>query len=275
MNREDIRYYFGALRNAWMVIKLIRNFPRFWANRLGWLHEPETVYTLWSGLKIKIRNGTTDFYILREVLGRQEYFQAGLSIGSTDTVVEIGGHIGLFTVAAARRAVQGRVLVFEPNPENCRLLRENICLNNFSHVTVVNKAVAAETGRRTFYLDRANTGGHSLYQSPEAGQSLTVKSISWSDVRREYGIKHVAYLKMDCEGAEHEILTTFTADDWPAMAQIALETHVVGNRSGDVIEQMLQQHGFEVQRRRASQVEAVSSGAMGGTGYLLLARRKG
>ena len=72
-------------------------------------------------------------------------------------VYDIGANIGFFTVIAARLVgPHGRVLAFDPLPENVRWLRHNIALNGFEHVDVIEAAVGAE--ERTARLAEAEAG---------------------------------------------------------------------------------------------------------------------
>jgi precorrin-6B methylase 2 len=64
-----------------------------------------------------------------------------------DRVVDVGAHVGYFTLLAARLCgPNGRVFAFEPHPDNFRLLERNIRENGAENVTAVRKAVADRAG---------------------------------------------------------------------------------------------------------------------------------
>jgi hypothetical protein len=64
-----------------------------------------------------------------------------------DVVVDLGAHVGYYTLLAARRVgPEGRVFAFEPNPDNFRLLVKNIESNLYSNVIPVQKAVSNGRG---------------------------------------------------------------------------------------------------------------------------------
>jgi FkbM family methyltransferase len=65
--------------------------------------------------------------------------------------VDVGAHIGLYTVTAAR-ATKGRVLAFEPNPLARAQLAENVRLNGCTNVAVVPKAVAGAARRALLHV---------------------------------------------------------------------------------------------------------------------------
>src|SRR5471030_1335956 len=55
-----------------------------------------------------------------------------------DTAIDVGGNAGFFTMlGAALVGSSGHMLSFEPDPANCARLRQNIALNSFGQVTLV------------------------------------------------------------------------------------------------------------------------------------------
>src|SRR4030042_4007070 len=80
-----------------------------------------------------------------------------------DTVVDIGAHIGYYTLLAARIVGDtGKVYAFEPDPANHDVLVGNIKLNGFQNVVTVRKAISDKNGQIELYLNEKNTGGHSI-----------------------------------------------------------------------------------------------------------------
>jgi FkbM family methyltransferase len=116
-------------------------------------------------------------------------------------VVDVGAHLGLLTLVAARAGAE--VIAFEPNPRTLPFLRDNLMRNGLAdRVTVVERAVAAEPGRRTFFLD---VGGDtsSLHRHAGSRDEVTVQCAVADDV---IGERVVDAMKIDVEGAELEAL---------------------------------------------------------------------
>jgi FkbM family methyltransferase len=69
-------------------------------------------------------------------------------------VLDIGAHLGLFTLLAAARVGQaGRVYAFEPDRRNARAMRRSLTRTELSsRVTLVEAAAGAEAGKRDFHL---------------------------------------------------------------------------------------------------------------------------
>jgi FkbM family methyltransferase len=177
-----------------------------------------------DGLRFTVRRSTwADESIIRHVVENHEYHPPGYEIGPDDLVIDVGANIGTFSVGAARAAVNGWVLAYEPEPENFALLRRNLDRNRCRNVTPVRAAVADATGTRTLRVNADSSGGHALRSDGEPG--LTVASVSLKAIFDEYRVERCDYLKLDCEGAEYEILYGLPADYFRRVRRIALEYH--------------------------------------------------
>jgi FkbM family methyltransferase len=122
-----------------------------------------------------------------------------------DVVVDLGAHVGYYTLLAARRVgPEGRVFAFEPNPDNFRLLVKNIDLNFYSNVIPVQKAVSNETGEAELFLQGGAT--HSLFRKSEnSNKSVLVQTTSLDEYFQtiEQRLRsRITLIKMDIEGAE-------------------------------------------------------------------------
>lgn len=114
-------------------------------------------------------------------------------------VADVGGCFGAFAVVAA--ADGGVVRSYEPNPSNHRLLVKN--LEPFPGAEAFNCAVTAD-GRSVQLYTSANSYPGSDCIMPKRGRTLTgsASSIAFSEIL-EWDPE---ILKIDCEGAEFELL---------------------------------------------------------------------
>ncbi len=116
-----------------------------------------------NGFKIRIRRLTCDERFVQNIIINHDYTPPGFEIHDTDTVLDIGGNIGTFSLPASRSASKGKVFSFEPNAENYGLLLQNLALNRTQNVVAVNAAVAAKKGQIRLFT--AKEGGfHSLLE---------------------------------------------------------------------------------------------------------------
>lgn len=214
------------------------NWHSFYLNYFGPEGE-EVVYSTRSGLKLRARAKTDDRFILSEVYGFEIYTK-NLGIGDEDVVVDIGGQAGYFTCYAAGKTI-GTVYSFEPSSDNFELLTRNVEENRLENVEKYNKAVAGETGERELGLSY-KTGAHGLNR--ESGEVEKVETISFDDLIELTG--YVDFMKVDCEGAEHEILENASQESLGKVKKIAMEVH--GDQENIV--ELLEEAGFRVDYER-------------------------
>jgi len=123
-----------------------------------------------------------------------------------DAVVDIGANIGYYTLIFAKLVKnKGRVIAFEPEPNNFKLLEKNLEINGYKNVDINQKAVSSNTGRTTLYLDETNLGGHTMGKKIPNQKSIEIDSIKLDDYFKNYDRK-IDFIKMDVEGAEMEAI---------------------------------------------------------------------
>jgi FkbM family methyltransferase len=128
-----------------------------------------------------------------------------------DIVVDIGAHIGFFTMQmGALVGPLGRVYAFEPLDANADLLERSIEENRFGDRVIFQRAaVGAVTGGGvlTFPRETLNTGGAYLLREGRAPLTGNLKKsvtvVCLDDVVTE---RPVRLIKMDVEGAEPQVL---------------------------------------------------------------------
>ena len=119
-----------------------------------------------------------------------------------DTVIDIGANIGYYTLIFARLVGdRGRVVAFEPDPDNFDLLARNVAANGYENVTLVRGAVAARAGMLRLYRSATNDGDHRTYDVRDGRTSVEVEAVRldeyWTADRGT-----VDLIKMDIQGAE-------------------------------------------------------------------------
>lgn len=127
--------------------------------------------------------------------------------------VDVGANIGYFTVLLGTLVgPEGRVLAFEPDPDNYALLERNIERNGLAgRVVPVRAAVTDAEGARTLYRDVRYHGAHSLADANVAARSrriaVEVPSVTLDSAVRGAGFDgRVGFLKIDVQGAEGLVL---------------------------------------------------------------------
>jgi FkbM family methyltransferase len=120
-------------------------------------------------------------------------------------VLDIGAHIGYFTLLAARAVgPTGRVYSFEPDPDNYRFLCHNVALNGMEGVvTTVPKAVADTSGIRPFVADTKHSVVSSFLREGRSDSAMPVECTTVDDFLDG---REIDVVKLDVEGAELEAL---------------------------------------------------------------------
>ena len=79
------------------AIRVLKNWHLYPLVYYGLVKNEHVIFETKSGLKIKIRTNSTDIMAFTHVWLIEEYSNPGFELHNTDTVVDIGAHIGLFT----------------------------------------------------------------------------------------------------------------------------------------------------------------------------------
>ena len=123
-----------------------------------------------------------------------------------DVVVDIGAHVGLFTLRAAKKV--RLVVAIEPHPLNYRLLTLNVALNKLENVIPVKLALSHYSGKAKLYVGKGS-GTHTLKGKPqqlESGDTIEVKVETLDRLVNELRLDKVSFIKIDVEGAELDVL---------------------------------------------------------------------
>ena len=125
-------------------------------------------------------------------------------------VLDVGAHIGLVTLPAARMASEGRsVYAFEPASANIRHLRSHVARNKVSNVVVVDALVGAEDLESVrFFEDPNKANGQNaqvIKKSAAAFVASHKRQVTLDRFCKTRGL-HPEIIKIDVEGAEVGVL---------------------------------------------------------------------
>lgn len=152
-----------------------------------------------NGIKFLYRENTSDLKTFEEVIGRDVYRKKGMKIENGEHWYDCGGNVGAFTLLAC--SLGAKVTVFEPDPNNCKMIEQNLKLNGFSAQIICAGLVHNDTKKANLYVgNNGNVWRNSMYKNWN-GKGVKVDCINFDE-----SIPNGACVKIDIEGAEMPIL---------------------------------------------------------------------
>ena len=154
---------------------------------------------------------------ISDVIARGEVFDAHILkimralVAEGDTFIDVGANIGWFSVIGSRLVgAGGRVLSFEPSPQNMALAEKSVARNGCRNVTLFRAALGSEKRQARLFLSGDNQGDHRLAGSPLGRDFLEVDVIPLDDVLErlvpldDHG---AVFAKIDTQGSETAVLS--------------------------------------------------------------------
>lgn len=164
--------------------------------------------------------------IFKEIFVNKVYNQGNVKINEGDIVFDIGANVGVFSLfASVIKNVQ--VYSFEPHPKNFEILLNNVTQNNIENVKCFDFAIGLNNEQR-FLIEGNIAGGHKFLYDKESDISeglLKVKTVTLLTIMEELDIDKIDFLKLDCEGAEGEIIKSLGAEGLSRVNKLAIEFH--------------------------------------------------
>jgi FkbM family methyltransferase len=236
--KEELKASFQNWRLPLVLGSLAHRLRRFPGLR-AWLLDRE--------LRLRTRRGPVLVARLRDlggpidVFGHAEYDLAGIDWPAARFVVDLGAHVGSFSLWAAG-AAPCRVHAFEPNPATFELLRRNLAADP-DRLRCTRAAVAGSAGTRQLALAE-----DSAANAIDPGGDVTVASVTLGEALAQAGFPQVDVLKMDIEGAEYEVFEQLAPRGLDGVGAIVLECHRGPGASPERLAARLAEVGFHVER---------------------------
>jgi len=185
---------------------LLKTYP-VWSSVMPGFYYPFKLEAGWVYLNIKESR-----MMLQRALGcyeesKHQAFRQFLRPGAT--FVDVGCNKGDFTLLASRLVgPEGRVLAFEPHPENCRWIRKSIAKNEYRNINLYEMALSDVDGAAQLHLGE-KSGFHTLL----AGKPQREKGTIEVQTRRLDALlaelhfdRPIDAVKIDVEGADMQVL---------------------------------------------------------------------
>ena len=174
--------------------------------------------------------------------------------------VDVGAHIGMYTVAAASvLRGRGRVLAFEPNPSARAQLEENLALNDLDNALVVAAAAGSAPGEAELHVPATPDPSFSSLEAGRFGEGEPVPvRVTTVDEEVDAAKLSPAVVKIDVEGGELDVVAGMRR----VLERRPLLIVEVSESSGAQLERLLQGRGYEAFRVAGRKLTP----GLGGTG---------
>ena len=121
--------------------------------------------------------------------------------------IDVGAHIGYYTrILSKLVGVQGRVIAFEPSPENFPVLSQNITSLSYKNIELYDYAVDDKNAIGQLHISPGHSN-HSLIAGYTEEQGIVnVKTVTLDAFLADRNIREVDFIKIDVEGNEPHVL---------------------------------------------------------------------
>ncbi len=240
------------------TIRLFRNWPAVLTDvlreRIGRPRQDQLLITR-AGTRIRCRNDglsrapvfqmfADDDYALNRYAREHHLEQL--------TILDIGAHVGAFTLRVCELLPNARVVSYEPSASSFAFLAQNTADNGIGErVRLVSKAVGAETGTLVLYEgSQASCISSTVAErAPRPSRTFVVPSISFDDVTAAIN-GDIDLVKIDCEGAEYQIVRGSSREGWRRVRRIVMEYHAVPGERREDLHAALSDRGFRLVAER-------------------------
>ena len=251
-----IRKILGRIKLGLTIIKHVRNWPNVFFNYFGIVHNKYINFKFRNGESIKIRNvenenDTSGLATIWEIFIMKNYSSKGMEIKNEDIIIDVGANIGVFSLYSSKRAKNGKVYAYEPFKTHYKRFLDNIKINNIKNISAFNLAVGGKKQKRELFINESSSGMHSLVFGENSKKKEIINCITLKDIFKENKIKKCDFLKIDCEGAEYEIIYNTPKEILKKIKKISLEFDNIDKEKKNCffLKSFLEENGFKVNMR--------------------------
>lgn len=151
-------------------------------------------------------NNSTYIELFRDIILDDEYKLSLFKDKNIKNIVDVGANLGMFSIAARIAFKNAKIHSYEPNPNNIPTLEKHGKEFNFD---IHEEALGFEAGRAKLALTSTHDTSARITKS-DIDEGVIVLS-GLDTVINRFENRKIDLLKLDCEGAEFEILRNSNA----------------------------------------------------------------
>jgi FkbM family methyltransferase len=168
------------------------------------------------------------------------------------TIVDVGANMGFFSIFCNELFPQAKIHSVEPMPINHKHILNYT--KNIANINVHQIALSSKNGTIDLHYDASDSvttsatisdGGIAGLHQPDTATVTSKKFETWCE---ENNISAIDFLKMDCEGAEYDILYHMDPEWFKRISHIAMEVHPLKEKDCNMegLKKFLSNLGYEV-----------------------------
>ncbi|MFA5014772.1 MAG: FkbM family methyltransferase [Actinomycetota bacterium] len=161
-----------------------------------------------GNLKISYREETCDKKVIDENLVSDIFFKGVPEYRpkQNDVIIDIGAHIGAFSILAATRVNKNNIFAIEASKDSFEYLKRNIMINNLQNISAFNLALTDHDGNVQLYHDLKNGNWGDTVTRQVSDEYEVVKACTLADFMIGNKIYKCDFMKLNCEGSEFKII---------------------------------------------------------------------
>jgi FkbM family methyltransferase len=225
MTADSIKTYFFLLRKFRNSVAMIQNLRHG-----GYLSDGPVMekVVFWSGKTVTHPPQRGGLMPILLELWYQNTYRIGqfYTPAAGDVVIDVGAHVGLFTLLIMNSQPACRVLAIEPSPENFSCLKSNVASwVSSGAVELRNIGVGGRFGKIKMREIPTNRSFDARSMPAEGKELGAVDVIPLSHLFDLAQAERISLLKMDAEGAEHDAFACADRSLFPRIERVAMEYH--------------------------------------------------
>lgn len=172
-------------------------------------------------MSIITRDGTMDSAVVAEI--DSDVYGCSNLLRPGDVVFDVGAYIGDFSSYVSRACPCIKVYAFEPIKRNFEMLKKNA---PDDAVLLPYAIVGNNRDVVIFDFGDESSACHSVYDMGCSNSVEThVQGRTLESIMNEYNVDNIRFLKLDCQGAEYDIIYHCPAETLKMVDYIGLEVH--------------------------------------------------
>jgi FkbM family methyltransferase len=126
------------------------------------------------------------------------------NVERNDVFLDIGAHIGLYSIRLAQRV--SKVIALEPEPRNYGLLSRNIHINKLYNKILPLPVAASDKNGRTELCVKSSSGDHTIEDLRGCKMKIQIATLKIDTLTEILKISRIDVVKIDVEGHENKVV---------------------------------------------------------------------